>query len=175
MIAIRISRFAEMIREREWTLESIWSVGGLEGLGIGYLEEIFCGVSARDHNRYHLKTSMAILASLLPEASMEIGGKAILIGTRRTLPASVTQLSDFPEALRILEQELLLISPVERRSGVEPGPLRTDLTYRITHDYMVPAIRQWIRKKKAETPGGRAGLILEERAALWGPKRETRF
>ena len=175
VIAIRISRFAEMIREREWTLESIWSVGGLEGLGIGYLEEIFCGVSARDHNRYHLKTSMAILASLLPEASMEIGGKAILIGTRRTLPASVTQLSDFPEALRILEQELLLISPVERRSGVEPGPLRTDLTYRITHDYMVPAIRQWIRKKKAETPGGRAGLILEERAALWGPKRETRF
>lgn len=175
VIAIRLSLFAEMMRERHWTVESLWDVGGLEGLGVGYLEEIFCGRSARDSHRYHLKTSMVILASLLPEASMEMGGKSILIGTLKNLPDSVTRLGDFPEALEILEQEIRLVSPVERRAGIDWDQWGGDACYRITHDYMVPAIRQWIRKKKAETPGGRAGLVLEERAALWGPSRATRF
>ena len=175
VIAIRLSLFAELMRESEWTLESLWRLGGLEGLGVGYLEEIFCGRSARDSHRYHLKTSMAILASLLPEASMEVGGKSILIGTQKNLPPCLTRLGDFPEALEILEQEILLISPVERRSGIDSKPWSGEASYRITHDYMVPAIRQWIRKKKSETPGGRAALVLEERAALWGPNRENRF
>jgi serine/threonine protein kinase len=49
-----------------------------------------------------------------------------------------------------------------------------DRYYQLTHDYLVPALRQWLTRKQRETRRGRAELRLAERAALWQTKRENR-
>jgi formylglycine-generating enzyme required for sulfatase activity len=46
--------------------------------------------------------------------------------------------------------------------------------YQLTHDYLVPALRQWLTRKQRETRRGRAAVRLAERAALWNAKPENR-
>ena len=46
--------------------------------------------------------------------------------------------------------------------------------YQLTHDYLVPALREWLSLKQRETRQGRAGLLVEARAALWKLRAEDR-
>jgi serine/threonine protein kinase/formylglycine-generating enzyme required for sulfatase activity len=46
--------------------------------------------------------------------------------------------------------------------------------YQLTHDYLVPAVRQWLTRKQRETRRGRVELLLTERGALWSVKQDSR-
>jgi serine/threonine protein kinase/formylglycine-generating enzyme required for sulfatase activity len=46
--------------------------------------------------------------------------------------------------------------------------------YQLTHDYLVPSLRDWLTRKQKETRKGRAELRLAERAAAWNAKPESR-
>jgi formylglycine-generating enzyme required for sulfatase activity len=54
-----------------------------------------------------------------------------------------------------------------------PYPLPTAY-YQLTHDYLVPALQQWLTRKQKETRRGRAELRLADRAALWNARPENR-
>src|SRR5207247_800229 len=83
----------------------------------------------------------------------------------------------FEALLRILDTELRLVTPTtpEGREK-EPTTAAADTRYyQLTHDYLVPALRQWLTRKQRETVRGRAELRLAERAALWTAKPEHRY
>jgi eukaryotic-like serine/threonine-protein kinase len=44
----------------------------------------------------------------------------------------------------------------------------------LTHDYLVPSLRDWLTRKQKETRRGRAELLLADRAAVWGARPENR-
>ena len=46
--------------------------------------------------------------------------------------------------------------------------------YQLTHDYLVPSLREWLTRKQRETRRGRAELRLAERLRLWNAKPENR-
>jgi formylglycine-generating enzyme required for sulfatase activity len=46
--------------------------------------------------------------------------------------------------------------------------------YQLTHDYLVPSLRDWLTRKQRETRRGRAELRLAECAALWSARPENR-
>ncbi|MFI5387152.1 MAG: protein kinase, partial [Fimbriimonadales bacterium] len=46
--------------------------------------------------------------------------------------------------------------------------------YQLTHDYLVPSLRDWLTRKQRETRRGRAELRVAERSALWSAKPENR-
>jgi hypothetical protein len=46
--------------------------------------------------------------------------------------------------------------------------------YQLTHDYLVPSLRDWLSRKQKETRRGRAELRLAERSALWKAKPQNR-
>jgi formylglycine-generating enzyme required for sulfatase activity len=46
--------------------------------------------------------------------------------------------------------------------------------YQLTHDYLVPSLRDWLTRKQKETPRGRAELLLADRAAMWNARPENR-
>ncbi|MDP1561061.1 MAG: formylglycine-generating enzyme family protein, partial [Pirellulaceae bacterium] len=48
------------------------------------------------------------------------------------------------------------------------------LHYQLTHDYLVPSLRDWLTRKQRETRRGRAELKLEERSAVWNAKPENK-
>ena len=42
--------------------------------------------------------------------------------------------------------------------------------YQLTHDYLVPSLRDWLTRKQKETRRGRAELLLADRAAVWNAR-----
>src|SRR5439155_14326448 len=54
---------------------------------------------------------------------------------------------------------------------VHPPSLRY---YQLTHDYLVPSLRDWLTRKQKESRRGRAELLLADRAAVWNGRPENR-
>jgi formylglycine-generating enzyme required for sulfatase activity len=81
--------------------------------------------------------------------------------------------------IRILDSELRLITPTDPEAS-ETADVPTPKVeagqkyYQLTHDYLVPSLRDWLTRKQKETRRGRAELRLDDRAALWSAKPENR-
>jgi hypothetical protein len=50
VVSVRLSVFAELMRGRDWTSDSLASLGGADGVGVAFLEESF---TARDASPLH--------------------------------------------------------------------------------------------------------------------------
>jgi formylglycine-generating enzyme required for sulfatase activity len=87
---------------------------------------------------------------------------------------------DFSELLRILDGEVRLITPTDPEGMEEGEPGGTSPRssnaryYQLTHDYLVPSLRNWLTRKQKETRRGRAELLLADRAAVWNARPENR-
>jgi formylglycine-generating enzyme required for sulfatase activity len=63
-------------------------------------------------------------------------------------------------------------SRMECKQGADAP--RSPLSYQLTHDYLVPSLRDWLTRKQKESPRGRAELLLADRARVWNARRENR-
>ncbi len=179
VICVRLALFAEMMKDKAWTPGGLSQVGGTAGVGVTFLEETFTGSSAPPQHRHHQQAVRSVLRALLPEDGTDIKGHR---RSRRELIAACgysRREDDFADLLRMLDSELRLISPADPDGAdgeEQPRPAGTHEQYfQLTHDYLVPAIRQWLARRQQETRRGRAELKLAERAALWNTKREKRY
>ena len=87
---------------------------------------------------------------------------------------------DFNDLLRILDGELRLITPTDPEGDSLSGDLSRNSSlatrfFQLTHDYLVPSLREWLTRKQKETRRGRAELKLAERSASWNAKPERRY
>ena len=156
-------------------------IGGTSGVGGTFLEETFSASSAPPEHRLHQKAARAVLKALLPESGTDIKGH--MKSREDLLDASgyANRSRDFDDLIRILDSEVRLITPTDPEGaqtdanpeGDDPGSLG-DRCYQLTHDYLVPSLREWLTRKQRETRRGRAELRLAERAALWNAKPENR-
>ena len=86
---------------------------------------------------------------------------------------------EFDDLVRVLDSGIRLITPTDP-AGVEPDDGSTPEIdpgrryYQLTHDYLVPSLREWLTRKQKESRRGRAELRLADRAALWRAKPENR-
>src|SRR5262249_29369429 len=200
VISVRLALFAEMLKDRPWTPASLRGVGGTMGVGATFLEETFCAPGAPPERRYHQKSARAVLNALLPDSGIDIKGMMRSRAELLALSGYAGRPRDFEDLLHILDGEVRLITPtdpegtglvtavadttVTRLEG-QPELSSTDTSessahpaprcYQLTHDYLVPSLRDWLTRKQRETRRGRAGLRLAERASLWSGRPENRF
>ena len=179
VICVRLALFAEMMKSKTWTPAALSAVGGTEGVGATFLEETFSAGAAPPRHRLHQKAARSVLNALLPEYGADIRGN--MRSCQELLAASgyTGRPEYFLELLQILDSELRLVTPTEPE-GIDvesqPPPL-TDVEgkyYQLTHDYLVPSLREWLTRKQKETKRGRAELRLAERSAFWNAKPESR-
>src|SRR5207253_7980677 len=145
--------------------------------------------TAAPEHRYHELAARAVLQALLPESGSDIKGH--MRSDAELLQASgyAGRPGDFDELLHILDGELRLITPTDLEgSKASAGrQLPDDLPdqgadaprspgrfYQLTHDYLVPSLRDWLTRKQKETRRGRAELLLADRAAVWNGRPENR-
>lgn len=179
VVSVRLSLFAEMIKTKRWMPETLQAVGGTEGIGVNFLEETFSSPQANPRHRLHATAARAVLRSLLPDLGSDIKGH--MRSQQEVLEASGYQdrPTDFTDLLRILDGELRLITPTDPEGDSLSGDSSRNSSlatryYQLTHDYLVPSLRDWLTRKQRETRKGRAELKLEERSAIWNAKRENR-
>jgi serine/threonine protein kinase/formylglycine-generating enzyme required for sulfatase activity/Flp pilus assembly protein TadD len=183
VIPVRLALFADMVKGKPWTSDTLRAVGGASGVGVTFLEETFSARTAPAEHRVHQRATQAVLKALLPATGTDIRGQMRSETKLRVASGYDDRPGDFVDLLRILDRELRLITPAERDdAGTAQGPLSegergsdgTARHFQLTHDYLVPALREWLTRKQRETRKGRAELRLAERAALWSAKPENR-
>jgi serine/threonine protein kinase/formylglycine-generating enzyme required for sulfatase activity/tetratricopeptide (TPR) repeat protein len=179
VICVRLALFAEMLKGRQWTPATLKEVGGTEGVGVTFLEGTFSAPTANPRHRLHQKAARQVLRALLPESGTDLKGHMRSYTELLEAAVNASRPGDFEELLRILDGEIRLITPTdpegkeaaeEAPSPVPPG----QRYYQLTHDYLVPSLRDWLTRKQKETRHGRAELRLAERAAAWNAKPENR-
>jgi eukaryotic-like serine/threonine-protein kinase len=181
VISVRLALFAEMVKGKSWTPATLNEVGGMEGVGVTFLEETFAASTAPPQYRLHLKAAQGVLKGLLPEKGSDIKGHMRSQQELQEASSYVLRTKDFDTLLRILDGELRLITPtnpggmdtLHEHEEINPG-VSTLRYYQLTHDYLVPSLREWLTRKQKETRRGRAELLLEDRAAVWNARPENR-
>jgi formylglycine-generating enzyme required for sulfatase activity len=178
VICVRLALFAEMMKGRPWTPATLKAVGGTEGVGVTFLEETFSAATAPPEHRYHQQAARAVLKALLPESGTNIKGHMRSYGELLEASGYADRPKDFADLIRILDSDIRLITPTdpEGKEGAD-GPTPTvragEKYYQLTHDYLVPSLREWLTRKQRETRKGRAELRLAQRSTLWNAKPEN--
>jgi serine/threonine protein kinase/formylglycine-generating enzyme required for sulfatase activity len=180
VVSVRLALFAEMVKAKPWVPATLDAVGGTTGIGINFLEEAFAGREANPEHHAHQAPARAVLRSLLPEAGTDIKGN--MRSHAELFQASgCADRAEFLDVLRILDGELRLITPTDPEGSGSDSDSDSDSSrdpveryYQLTHDYLVPSLRNWLTRKQKETPRGRAELRLSESAANWNARPETR-
>jgi len=191
IISVRLALFAEMVKSKPWTPATLHQIGGVSGVGVTFLEETFSATTAPVAYRTHQAAVRAVLSALLPEAGTEIRGHMVKKSDLLLASGYAIRPRDFDTLLHILDRDLRLITPVadeqEELGGGGPRSVRQPAiddkppdisklrsSYQLTHDYLVPSLREWLTQKKKQTRQGRAELILEERVSAWQMQKEAR-
>ena len=168
VVSVRLAVFAEMMKSRPWTKDSLREVGGAEGIGASFLEDTFCSRTAPPAHRFHETAARNLLAALLPDQGMDIKGKMKSYEDLVVASGYDGRASDIESLLNILDGELRLITPTE------PDESSSGRYYQLTHDFLVPSLREWLTRKQRETRRGRAELQLAERSTVWNRHPENR-
>jgi len=175
VVCVRLALFAEMVKGKPWTPGTLEAVGGTEGIGVSFLEEAFSSRTANPRHRLHQQAARGVLKALLPEHGTDIKGSMRLQTELREASGYRSRPRDFDDLLRILDGDIRLITPTDPEGATtDSGRDPSSKCYQLTHDYLVPSLREWLTRKQKETRRGQAELRLAERAALWNAKPENR-
>ncbi len=176
VVPVRLALFAEMAKSRPWTPATLREMGGASGVGVAFLEETFGARSASPQYRLHERAARAVFEALLPEPGSDLRGHVRSYPELLDLSGYGNSPRVFKELMRILDSETRLVTPADSGDGgadeaaARPGQRH----YQLTHDYLVPSVREWLTKKRKLTRRGRAELRLAERSMMWNARTEGR-
>ena len=178
VVSVQLALFAEMVKNKPWTPETLAEVGGAEGIGLTFLEETFSGTHSPPEHRRHQRAARAVLRLLLPEQGTDIKGQ--MHSHERLLTGSgyAERPKEFEELLNILDQELRLVTPADPAGLPENQKSENPILsshFQLTHDFLVPSVRRWLVRNQQETRRGRAELLLDEKTATWIVRPERRY
>jgi eukaryotic-like serine/threonine-protein kinase len=180
IIPVRLCIFAEMVKSRPWSLATLREVGGAQGLGEAYLEQVFDGRSASPMHRLHRKAARLVLERLLPPPGTDIRGHLVGESELKAVSEYAERPAEFAALLRCLDQELRLITPSDSEisEDYENAPVSqanpATRLYQLTHDFLVASIRGWLNQTRRRTLRGRAELRLADYADAYSARQETR-
>ncbi len=179
VICVRLALFAEMIKGKTWSPASLEALGGTEGVGVTFLEETFSSPAANPRHRLHQRAARAVLKALLPESGADIKGHMRSFQELLEVSGYLSRPKDFEDLIRILDGELRLITPTDPEGHdaddmADSKAVLGPKYYQLTHDYLVPSLRDWLTEKQRETRRGRTEMLLAERAGVWNAKPTTR-
>lgn len=176
VVCVQLALFAEMFKGKPWVPAALRQMGGVSGIGVTFLEENFSASTAPPERRLHQRAARMVLKCLLPERGTEIKGYVRAEAELRAASGYGDRPREFADLLRILDAELRLITPTEpEHEGLVPaGSTAAGRYYQLTHDYLVPAVREWLVRKQKASRRGRAELRLAELAELWASRPEPR-
>lgn len=180
VVSVQLAIFAEMVKGKEWTPATLRALGGIEGIGVTFLEETFVSSGAPLEYRQHQAAARRVFAALLPQQETDLKGHLRSAEELQEISGYGGRDQDFRQLIRILESDLRVITPADplgTREGDSESAASISVdqkSFQLTHDFLVPALRQWLTQKQKETFRGRTQLRFEEQADLWSSKPETR-
>jgi serine/threonine protein kinase/formylglycine-generating enzyme required for sulfatase activity len=172
VICVRLALLTEMLKNRSWENSTGLFDDGGTGIGIRFFEETFESDHASRRTRIHAEAAMRILRALLPESGSKIKG-AVRTEAELFETSGYREKAPFREVISILDRELHLITPTDRRSDEDSltssamDAVAMSTGFQLTHDFLVAPIRQWNEYHNRSSKEGKARLRLDEFAELY--------
>ena len=149
---VRLALFAQMLKDKPWSPATLKNMRGLEGIGVKFLEESLDGESANPEHRLNVLAARHVLRALLPYGATDIKGHMRSYEELLEVSGYARRPADFDTLLSILGTELRLITPTDPRGAdageVEQPDNHAGRYYHLTHDYLVPSLREWLTRKE---------------------------
>ena len=167
VISVRLALFAEMVKRKPWTPTTLADAGSMERIGAAFLEETFRSASLRAHQ----KAAQAVLKALLPERGTDIKGhmrsfhELRMAPDRRIEPRGVCLAIENPRPRGSANHARRSRGSRSRAEEAKLPVAAEGQYYQLTHDYLVPSLREWLNSKLRETRRGCAEIRLAERIA----------
>jgi serine/threonine protein kinase/formylglycine-generating enzyme required for sulfatase activity len=174
---VQIALLSEMVKSKPWTPATLKELGGIQGLGVSFLEERLAGPSAHPLLRSELPVVRRILAELLPADDTIIKPPACAQSLLLERLEGIASEEKLRKLLSLIDTEVRLITPTSNTSTVastSTGSSISDPAYQLTHDYLVPTTRKWLASLDVGTRAGRARQQLREVASAWNAKPTTK-
>lgn len=166
---VHLSLFSEMVKSRDWVPETLKELGGSVGMGLQFLRESFSVAHAPPLQRMHEEAVRRTLESLLPDVGTEIKTQWRTRDQLAEISGYANDPKSFQSLLKVLEGDLKLISPIDtlERTRSSAEVRTTESRFQLSHDFLVPSIREWLYSEQRKTLRGRCQLLLTEQAANW--------
>ena len=169
---IRLAIFAEMVKEHEWNAAALKDLGGVEGIGVRFLEESLGDRRAERVGGRVEKAAQGVLQSLLPSGDLEIRGVSRTWGELAEAAGLDSSDRSFQALMDRLENELRLL----RRLGDDRDDVgEAGARYQFTHDYLVPSVRTWLEREQEKSLRGRTRMKLERATRMWCATNDRRL
>ena len=174
IICVRLVLFAETFKFKKWTTEVLRELGDIQEIGTLFLEQTLDASSTNPILRVHLSKLKLVLEKLLPESGSEIKGHYKSNQELASAAGLAIESTDFAKVLDILDRQLRLITPAD------PDIDRSDESgarmayYQLSHDFLVPSIRNWLQANLRRSPTGRALLRFKAQSSEWAKSHDDR-
>ncbi len=174
VVAVHLVMFAQISRVLPWTPQMLRKQGGVEGACAAYLYEIFETSSGPPAYRRLAGVVADILNELLPPQGVPLKANVKSIEDLRARLLSAGAGTKCTEAIRVLSEDLKLITPTRNEEGGDLGLSSTE-GYQLAHDFLVEPVRNWVELARKSTWRGRAVARLVELSELWQRKPQKQF
>jgi hypothetical protein len=176
---VRLTLFAETVKDRFWTPATLRKLGGARGIGVAFLEATFNSPFSPRRHRSHQQAARNVLAYLCPGPEGNLRDQARDSRNLQAVSGYAGEPQKFKELLGILHHRLKLISLVDPQSrseelGSETADTGNPRYFRLTHDFLIPIIRDWVTLGKKEAFQGRAERWLSDCTVSWLARRDRR-
>jgi hypothetical protein len=166
VVAAQLSLFVDWLRGKPWNADTLKALGRTP-LGVALLDETFTASTASAGQRRHEAAARRLLADLLPDAAGAFKGPPRTRSALLEASGYADSPPDFEALLLILGDATHLISPAVD-NGLTPG---REASYQLTHDLLVPAVREWLDRDPFAVRRGRIASWLAARTARWQQTR----
>ncbi|MFN7731263.1 MAG: protein kinase domain-containing protein [Pirellula sp.] len=175
---LQIALLAEMTKGKPWIPSTLKQMGGIDGLGVAFLEERLTGPSANPFLRANELSVRRLLAELLPSDDATIKPPAILESELIERMRDCATDETVRKLLQTLDAELRLTTPTSNNRSVDQsnsaGSTSAEPAIQLAHDYLVATTRKWLSIYQTGTRRGRVREQLREITAAWKAKPTTK-
>lgn len=163
LIPIHLAMFAQMMDPEKWQMAELKRMGGWQGIGLAFLDDLFSDRRLIDHEA----ACRQVLAALLPASDTAIkGAQKTLAQLHEHCQGEISQ-PRLAQIIDLMDREFRIITPTETVSGLP--------AWQLAHDSLVTPLRIWLAQRESSTWQGRARSRLRSLAGQWSDSRESRF
>ena len=147
VIPVDLAILFEIMKGKSWTLASLKNLGGAEGIGVAFLDDMFSAATASPECRLHREAAKSVFRALLPAPGTNLKGKTQSRGTLLAASGYEKEPKKFDELLTILDSKLHVVTPSDPEAAAEAGTA----SYQLSHDFLVRPLRVWLRRQQSAT------------------------
>ena len=150
LLPIRLVLLAETVKHRAWDEQALSEMLRMRDVARGFLEMAFGAENAPPEFGRHQKAVCSVLKSLLPLHGRGCEWRERTYGDLLSASGYASQPMLFGRLMQVLTDELRLVS----HSSIGPLGANSDESrdgkdsYRLTTDYLIEPLRDWISRKK---------------------------